>query len=93
MAYFTPAELPNNKYYLFGKEGCKRLAEELNVPLLGQIPLVQGIMESGDMGYPIALDEESATGKAFADLAQATIERIQWRNTEMAPTEKVKMKS
>lgn len=93
MAWFTPAELPDNKYYLFGKEGCKKLAEELNVPLLGQIPLVQGIMESGDKGYPIALDEESPTGKAFAELADQAIKRIEWRNNELAPTEKVKMKS
>jgi ATP-binding protein involved in chromosome partitioning len=93
MSYFTPAELPNNKYYLFGKDGCKNLAAELNVPLLGQIPLVQSIMESGDNGHPIALDENSPIGKAFADLAQATISRIQWRNNEMAPTLKVQMKS
>ncbi len=93
MAYFTPAELPNNKYYLFGKDGCKNLADELNVPLLGQIPLVQGIMESGDKGYPIALDEESPTAKAFAELASKAIERIEWRNRELAPTQKVIMKS
>ena len=93
MAYFTPAELPDNKYYLFGKEGCKRLAEELNVPLLGEIPLVQAVMESGDKGQPIALDEEHPTAKAFAQLAKASIDRIEWRNKEMAPTEIVKMKS
>lgn len=93
MAYFTPAELPDNKYYLFGKEGCKRLAEELNVPLLGQIPIVQGIMESGDKGQPIALDEEGPIGKAFAELAKSSIERIEWRHKEIAPTQVVKMKS
>lgn len=92
MAYFTPAELPDNKYYLFGKDGCKNLAEELNVPLLGQIPLVQGIMESGDKGHPIALDETDPMGIAFTNLAQAAIDRIEWRNKEMNPTKKVEMK-
>ena len=54
MAWFTPAELPENKYYIFGKEGCKKLAEELNIPLLAQIPLVQSICEDGDKGMPAA---------------------------------------
>ena len=58
MAYFTPEELPDNKYYIFGKEGAKRLAEEMNVPLLAEIPLVQGIREGGDVGAPVALDPE-----------------------------------
>ena len=58
MSWFTPAELPENKYYLFGKEGCKQLAEEMNVPLLGQIPIVQSICENGDKGTPAALNEE-----------------------------------
>lgn len=69
MAWFTPAELPNNRYYIFGKEGCKRLAEQMNVPLLGQIPLVQSICQGGDDGEPVALDENSVTGKAFLDIA------------------------
>jgi hypothetical protein len=62
MAWFTPAELPENKYYLFGKEGVKRLAEEMQVPLLGQIPLVQAICESGDEGEPVVLNPDSITG-------------------------------
>ncbi|MDP4204262.1 MAG: Mrp/NBP35 family ATP-binding protein [Bacteroidota bacterium] len=70
MAWFTPAELPQNKYYIFGKEGCKRLAEEMNVPLLGQIPLVQSICESGDAGSPISLNDESPMSIAFQSLAQ-----------------------
>jgi ATP-binding protein involved in chromosome partitioning len=70
MAWFTPAELPQNKYYIFGKEGCKRLAEEMNVPLLGQIPLVQSICESGDSGSPIALNEKSPLFEAFVRLAE-----------------------
>lgn len=78
MAYFTPAELPNNKYYIFGKEGCKQLAEEMNLPLLGEIPLVQSIAESGDYGMPIALktDEGSPEGKAFMQLAENTIREV-----------------
>jgi ATP-binding protein involved in chromosome partitioning len=78
MAYFTPAELPNNKYYIFGKEGCKRLAEEMNVPLLGEIPLVQSITESGDSGRPIALlsEEETPESRAFMELANNTIREI-----------------
>lgn len=70
MAWFTPAELPQNKYYLFGKEGVKRLAEEMNVPLLGQIPIVQSICENGDGGTPEALNDESLTGQAFMNLAR-----------------------
>ena len=70
MAYFTPAELPNNKYYIFGKQGCRALAEEMNIPLLGEIPLVQSIAENGDKGTPTALDTQSPEGKAFMELAQ-----------------------
>jgi ATP-binding protein involved in chromosome partitioning len=69
MAWFTPAELPDNKYYIFGKEGCKRLAEEMGVPLLAQIPLVQSVCESGDSGRPIALNDESPMATAFGTLA------------------------
>lgn len=71
MAWFTPAELPENRYYIFGRDGVKQLAEELQVPLLAQIPLVQGICESGDAGEPAALHEETPTGQAFLSLAQA----------------------
>ena len=73
MAWFTPAELPENKYYLFGKEGCKRLAEELGVPLLGQIPIVQSICEGGDNGEPVALNPDTITGLAFRNLAQSVV--------------------
>jgi ATP-binding protein involved in chromosome partitioning len=86
MAYFTPAELPDNKYYIFGKEGAKKLAEEMNVPLLGQIPLVQSICESGDAGKPVALDENTITGKAFLTLAAALVRQVDKRNVEAAPT-------
>lgn len=87
MAWFTPAELPENKYYLFGKEGTKRLAEELDVPLLGQIPIVQSICEGGDNGTPVALNEDSITGQAFIELAKNVVEQTEKRNSEMAPTQ------
>ncbi|MBQ2025107.1 MAG: Mrp/NBP35 family ATP-binding protein [Paludibacteraceae bacterium] len=73
MAWFTPAELPNNKYYLFGKEGVKRLAEEKGLTLLGQIPIVQGICESGDKGEPIALSNHEIVAQAFENVAKSSI--------------------
>lgn len=92
MAWFTPAELPENRYYIFGKEGTKQLAEEMNVPLLGQIPLVQSICESGDKGMPVALDEQTITGRAFLQLAAAVVRQVDRRNIEMAPTQVVGVK-
>lgn len=92
MAWFTPAELPENRYYIFGREGTKRLAEEMNVPLLGQIPLVQSICESGDRGTPVALDEHTLTGHAFLQLAAAVVRQADKRNLEMAPTKIVSVK-
>ncbi len=89
MSWFTPAELPQNRYYLFGKEGCKRLAEEMEVPLLGQIPIVQSICEGGDNGYPVALDKESVVGQAFNSLASALVESTSRRNREMPETKAV----
>ncbi len=91
MAWFTPAELPENKYYIFGKEGCKQLAEELDVPLLGQIPIVQSICENGDKGTPVALDENSVTGRAFLQLAAAVVRQVDKRNVEMAPSQIVEV--
>jgi ATP-binding protein involved in chromosome partitioning len=91
MAWFTPAELPENKYYIFGKDGGKRLAEELNVPLLGQIPLVQSIRECGDAGRPIAFDDDSIMSLAFKELAQKVVERVDFRNKNMDATQKVEM--
>jgi ATP-binding protein involved in chromosome partitioning len=91
MAWFTPEELPDNKYYIFGKEGCKQLAESMNVPLLGQIPIVQGICEGGDAGKPIALDEKSLTGKAFMQVAEQMIEEVNRRNSNMDPTKRVQI--
>ena len=92
MAWFTPAELPENKYYIFGKEGCKNLAEEMNVPLLAQIPLVQSICENGDAGSPAALSSDTATGLAFINLAQAVVTVVNRRNKEQPKTMIVGMK-
>lgn len=77
MAWFTPAELPENKYYIFGKEGAKKLAEEKGLPLLGQIPVVQSICDGGDAGKPVALNPESITGAAFADLAEKVVKAVE----------------
>lgn len=93
MAWFTPKELPENKYYIFGKEGCKQLAAELNVPILAQIPLVQGICESGDEGKPAALSSDTMTGIAFLNLAQAVVTVVNRRNKEQPPTKIVGVKS
>ncbi len=84
MAYFTPEELPDNKYYIFGRDGGKNLSEKYNVPLLGQIPLVQGIRESGDSGLPAAL-KEGTTGLAFQSLAKTLARQIAIRNAQ-SPT-------
>lgn len=92
MAWFTPAELPENKYYIFGKDGARKLAEEMQVPLLGQIPLVQSIREGGDEGTPVALDENSITGQAFREMAQSVVEQVQRRNAEQPPTKIVELK-
>ena len=86
MAWFTPAELPENKYYIFGKDGAKKLAEEMDCPLLAQIPIVQSICENGDNGEPSATHIETATGQAFISLAQAVVTVVNRRNKEKAPT-------
>lgn len=91
MAYFTPEEYPDKKYHIFGKDGAKNLAKEMNVPLLAQIPLVQGIMEAGDNGKPIALDAENPMGQAFRELANNVIKQTEIRNNKMAPTTKVEI--
>lgn len=91
MAYFTPEELPNNKYYIFGKEGAKHLAEDLKVPFLGEIPLVQSIREAGDNGHPAALQENTPLSKAFEDLTKRVVEETVNRNTNLPPTEVIKI--
>ncbi len=92
MAWFTPAELPENKYYIFGKDGCKNLAAELNVPLLAQIPLVQAVCETGDKGEPAVLSPASPEGIAFMSLAAKVVTQVDKRNMEMAPTQRVEVR-
>lgn len=91
MAWFTPAELPENKYFIFGKDGGKRLAEELKIPLLGQIPIVQSIREGGDTGVPAAVNDNSIIGMAFRNLAAHVIQQVEIRNKTMDATKKVEI--
>ena len=91
MSYFTPAELPDNKYYLFGKNGGKNLAEEFDIPFLGQIPIVQSIREGGDAGIPVMAGDDGLTKKAFLDFAANATRGIAMRNANMAPTRIVEM--
>jgi len=90
MAWFTPAELPSSKYFIFGKDGGKKLAEKMDVPLLGQIPLVQSICEGSDKGTPAAL-EDSVSGMAFMELALKVAENVEKRNEEYKPTIKLRI--
>lgn len=91
MAYFTPEELPNNKYYIFGKEGAKNLAEDLNVPLLGEIPLVQSIREAGDYGRPAAMQTGTALETAFEEVTRNVVQQVVNRNEGLPPTEAIKI--
>ncbi len=87
MSYFTPAELPDNKYYIFGKNGGKNLADEFDIPFLGQIPIIQSIREGGDAGIPIMASDDETTKKAFMDFAGNAARGIAIRNANLAPTE------
>lgn len=89
MAWFTPEELPNNKYYIFGREGAKVLAEELGVPLLGQVPLVQSIREAGDAGRPAVMQESTPQALAFMELAQNVAQQVAIRNATLQPKAEV----
>jgi ATP-binding protein involved in chromosome partitioning len=91
MAYFTPEELPNNKYYIFGKEGARNLAEDLKVPLLGEIPLVQSIREAGDYGRPIALQTATPLETAFENIARNIVQEVVNRNENLPPSEAIKI--
>ncbi|MEO5650909.1 MAG: Mrp/NBP35 family ATP-binding protein [Ginsengibacter sp.] len=86
MSYFTPAELPDNKYYIFGKEGGKRLASEFDIPFLGEIPLVQSIREGGDIGVPVMIGDDEVSRKAFTEFSQNAIRGISIRNAQMPAT-------
>jgi ATP-binding protein involved in chromosome partitioning len=91
MAYFTPEELPDNKYYIFGKQGAKNLAEDLKVPFLGEIPLVQSIREAGDVGRPAAMQTGTALETAFKELTKNSVQELVRRNTSLPPTEAIKI--
>ncbi|WP_417443530.1 P-loop NTPase [Joostella sp.] len=91
MAYFTPEELPDNKYYIFGKEGAKNLSNDLNVPFLGEIPLVQSIREAGDVGRPAALQEGTPLEVSFKDITKNIVQEVVSRNKSLPPTEAIKI--
>jgi len=91
MAYFTPEELPNNKYYIFGQDGAKNLAQDLQVPFLGEVPLVQSIREAGDYGRPAALQTATPLEKAFEELARNVVEETVKRNENLPPSEAIKI--
>jgi ATP-binding protein involved in chromosome partitioning len=93
MAYFTPQELPENKYYIFGQGGAKRMAEQFELPFLGEIPIVQSIREGGDKGIPAVVDDEPVTKGAFIALAQKVAQNVAIRNANMQPTQVVQMNS
>lgn len=91
MAYFTPAELPENKYYIFGKGGAQQMAEQFELPFLGEVPLVQSIREGGDRGIPAILDDESQTQEIFTSLTQKIARNISIRNADLEPTKVVEI--
>jgi len=91
MAYFTPEELPDNKYYIFGKDGAKHLAEDITTKFLGEIPLVQSIREAGDVGHPVALQENTPLEKAFTDITKEMVSELLKRNANLPPTEVVRI--
>lgn len=91
MAYFTPAELPENKYYIFGQHGARNLADDLNVPFLGEVPLVQSVREAGDYGRPAAMQTGSPVAEVFVDVARRVVEEVVSRNENLPPTEAVKI--
>lgn len=91
MAYFTPAELPENKYYIFGQEGAKNLAEDLKIPFLGEVPLVQSIREAGDIGRPAALQTATQTEAAFEEITRNVVQQVVDRNENLPATEAIKI--
>lgn len=91
MAYFTPAELPDNKYYIFGKGGAAKMAEQFELPFLGEIPLVQSIREGGDSGIPAAVDDASVASDKFLELSRAVARNVSIRNANLEPTKVVEI--
>ncbi|MDT8414435.1 MAG: Mrp/NBP35 family ATP-binding protein [Flavobacteriaceae bacterium] len=91
MSYFTPAELPDNKYYIFGQSGAKNLADDLEIPFLGELPLVQSVREAGDAGRPAALQTDTEVSKSFENLTKNIVQELVIRNKELPPSEAVKI--
>lgn len=91
MAYFTPAELPDNKYYIFGQKGAQFLADDMDIPFLGEIPLIQSIRESGDVGYPAALQEDSKVAEIYKEMTRNIVRETVRRNKNLPPTESVQI--
>ncbi|MDM1522535.1 Mrp/NBP35 family ATP-binding protein [Empedobacter stercoris] len=91
MAYFTPKELPNNKYYIFGQNGAKDLAEQIGVPFLGEIPIVQSIREAADVGRPAAMQEDTVVAEVYKSIARNTVQSLVERNNTLPPTEAVRI--
>lgn len=91
MAYFTPEELPNNKYYIFGQNGAKNLAEQIGVPFLGEIPIVQSIREAADVGRPAAMQEDTVVANVYKEIARNAVQSLVERNNTLPPTEAVRI--
>ena len=91
MAYFTPEELPDNKYYIFGQHGARNLAEDMEIPFLGEIPLVQGIREAADVGRPAALQTDTLAAAAFEEATRNMVREVVRRNKNLPPTEAIKI--
>jgi ATP-binding protein involved in chromosome partitioning len=91
MAYFTPAELPDNKYYIFGKGGARQMAEQFELPFLGEVPIVQSIREGGDKGIPAVIDDEPVSHDAFMNLARQVARNVAMRNANIEPTQIVEI--
>ncbi len=91
MSYFTPTELPENKYYIFGEGGAKHLAERMGVTLLGEIPLVQSVREAGDVGRPAALQDNTTISEAFETLTKEVVSQLVRRNETLPPTEAIRI--
>ena len=91
MAYFTPAELPENKYYIFGEKGARNLAEDIEIPFLGELPLVQSIREAGDIGRPAALQNDTPIANAMEEITKNVVQETVRRNENIPPTEAIKI--
>ena len=91
MAYFTPAELPDHKYYIFGKHGAKHLAEDSNIPFLGELPLIQSIREAGDAGHPVALQDGTAIEEIFIDITKNVVHETVKRNKALPATQAIQI--